>query len=126
MAHAETADAKFVLLHGGYPFVGELSYMGSTWHNVYLDLTWFPIFAGERFSSAFSEWMMNVPIDRFCLGTDTSSPESVVGVVREQRRILGRFFAERVRSGSLGEIEAKEWISAIFHENPLRIYRLSE
>ena len=72
-------ELTFVLLHGGNPYVGETTYLAKMFPNVVIDFTWISWMSRARFRQALREWLEVVPHDRLCWGSDSSTPETIVG-----------------------------------------------
>jgi len=117
---------RFDLLHGGFPFAGEMGQMSRFWPNVYVDLAWMPIghvgYTGTK--RVLSEWMEYVPWYKIMWGGDTARVEELYGAVLAIRQLLSEVLAEKVETG-WGMNDAIELGRRILRENALEFYRLT-
>lgn len=117
-------ELTFVLLHGGNPFVGQTTYLAYTFPNVIVDFTWIGWLTPLRFKHALSEWLAMIPNDRFCWGSDSNVPESIVGIDRVMRRLIGETLEESIRDRLIDERYAFEFIENCFYSTPKRVFGL--
>ena len=74
--------AKFVLFHGGYPWIGEYAAMGKMFPNVYLDTVWLPQISREAAVRGLDEMFDTVPYNKFFWGGDSHFIEESTGFTR--------------------------------------------
>jgi predicted TIM-barrel fold metal-dependent hydrolase len=122
MIHANQ-ETKFILLHGGYPWVEE---MGAIVHryprNVWVDSAWLPTIGYRTAKRGFHEWLEVMPSDRIMWGTDSSTPETIYGAAELTRRCLAEVLAEKIDRGELRAEHARRIGLQIMRENALSVY----
>ncbi len=118
---------KFVLLHGGYPWIDDMAILAQTHRNVWIDASWLPTISPTVGRRAFAEWLDCVPADRILWGADSANPEAFYGAVVVTRRCLSEALADRVMRGTLREEQAIAIGRRIMRENVIGLYpRLAE
>jgi hypothetical protein len=117
-------DARFVLLHGGNPYVGETTYLAGQFPNVYIDFTWLPWMSPTRFRFALSEWLNVIPHDRFCWGTDAGTPEGIVGADSISRRAIADVLESEIKSGTIDAKYALEFVTNSYLRTPAELFGL--
>lgn len=115
----------FVLLHGGNPYVGETTYLAGMFGNVIVDFTWIGWMTPARFRFALGEWLATVPHDRMCWGSDTTTPESIVGVDSIVRRLIAEVLDEAVRDRTVDERYALEFVENAYQATPKRVFGIA-
>jgi predicted TIM-barrel fold metal-dependent hydrolase len=118
-------DLTFVLLHGGNPDVGERTYLAKLFPNVVIDFPWISWVTRARFRQARREWLEVVPHDRLCWGSDSSTPETIVGIGRCMRAEIAGVLLEMLREGMLDERAAEDFLEHCFQKTPARIFGLA-
>ena len=93
---------KFILFHGGYPWVGETGVIvlrhGS---HVWVDSVWLPTISPTMARRALHEWLEVMPSDRLMWGADCNHAEGIYGATVTTRRVLAEVLAEKVERGEL-------------------------
>ena len=118
-------NTRFVLFHGGFPYMGELAAVVKTFPNAYLDLCWMPMIAPTSAKLWLHQWLDAVPINKiFAFGGDTQTPEESYGHLLLTRRLIAEVLAEKVLAGSLSEADAAFVAARILRENAIEFYRL--
>ena len=93
-------QTKFILFHGGYPWVHHVGALAHNYPNVRLNLTWLPQISTEVAVAALKEWLQVVPqIDRISWGADCSLIEEAFGSLLAARYTIARALAELVDDG---------------------------
>lgn len=118
-------DLHFVLLHGGNPYVGETTYLAYAFSNVTIDFTWISWMSRSRFRQALREWLEVVPHDRICWGSDSSTPETIVGNGRNTRAEIAGVLAEMLGERMIDERGAQDFLEACYQTTPARVFGLS-
>jgi predicted TIM-barrel fold metal-dependent hydrolase len=119
-------DVKFVVLHGGYPYVREAITMTRYFGNCYLDLAWMVLFSPAAARDALGEALDIVPADRLTMGSDTANLEEMYGTIKFTRRVLAEVLADKVRNGYLTEDLALALGRRVLHTNGMELYGLKE
>jgi hypothetical protein len=119
-AHPQT---KFILFHGGYPWVGETGAIvlrhGS---HVWIDSVWLPMISYTLAKRAFHEWLEVMPSTRILWGADCNHAEGIYGATEFTRRCLGEVLAEKIQQGDLTEEQAQRIGRQILRENALALF----
>lgn len=117
---------NFILLHGGNPYVGEMSYLAGMLPNVYLDFTWISWINRTRFRSALAEWLEVVPHHKFMWGSDSGNPESIVGINAVVRREIAEVLDEQLQRGIIDEKGAEKFLRNCYQQTPASIFGLPQ
>jgi hypothetical protein len=112
---------KFVLFHGGYPWVGETGAIAMKCRNVWIDSVWLPQISFTMARRAFQEWLDVMPASRIMWGSDVQIPDGVYGAADFTRACLAEGLAEKVARGELREEDAERIGRQILRENALRL-----
>jgi predicted TIM-barrel fold metal-dependent hydrolase len=114
---------KFILFHGGYPWVGETGAIvmrhGS---HVWIDSVWLPTISYTMARRAFHEWLDVMPSNRILWGADCNHAEGIYGATEMTRRCLAEVLAERVERGDLTEEHARRIGQQILRDNALALF----
>jgi len=119
-------EAKFVLFHGGYPYIGETAVLGKTFSNVYLDFNWLPLVSPSAAKRALAEWIETVPGNKLTWGGDCQHVEACYGAVLYAKEVVSSALAEKVKSHYFGQETAIDLARKIFRDNAWELYRLDE
>jgi uncharacterized protein len=114
---------KFILFHGGYPWVGETGAIvlrhGS---HVWVDSVWLPTISPTMARRALHEWLEVMPSDRLMWGADCNHAEGIYGATVTTRRVLAEVLAEKVDRGELLEEHALRIGREVLRENALKLF----
>jgi len=113
---------KFVLFHGGYPWVGESAVIAMRHKHVWLDSCWLPTLSFSAAKRAYHEWLDAVPSNKILWGADCNHAEGIYGATMFTRRCLAEVLAERVDRGDLTEAHAKRIGEQILRDNALALF----
>lgn len=116
-------QARFVLMHSGYPYGGELLAVAKHFPNVYADLCW--AWSIDPLSTAdfVRRWLHAVPVNKlFVFGGDTFSPTQTVGYAAQCRRWLTRALEAEVAEGNLTEARAVQVATRIMSANQREVF----
>ncbi len=123
---AANPQTKFVLMHGGFPWVGETGAiaMAAMSHaaNVWIDSCWLPTLSFTMAKRAYHEWLEIVPSNRILWGSDLHHAEGIYGATEFTRRCLAEVLAEKILHGDLTEEEARHIGRQILRGNALDLY----
>jgi predicted TIM-barrel fold metal-dependent hydrolase len=119
---ASHPKTKFILFHGGYPWVGETGAIATRHRNVWIDSVWLPIISYTMARRAFQEWLEVMPSDRLLWGSDTGHAEGVYAAAETTRRCLAETLAEKVVRGELREEHAQRIGQQILRDNALALF----
>jgi predicted TIM-barrel fold metal-dependent hydrolase len=115
-------NTKFILFHGGYPWVSETAVIGMRMKNVWVDSCWLPTLSYTMAKRAFHEWLEAFPSDRIMWGADTVHAESIYAATELTRQCLAEVLAEKVQRDELKEDQALHIGQQILRENALKIF----
>lgn len=115
-------QTKFILFHGGYPWVGETGAIAMKYRNVWIDSCWLPTLSYTIARRAYQEWLDVVPSDRILWGADAVDAESIYAATEFTRQCLAEALAEKVERGELQERHAIRIGHQIMRENALKLF----
>lgn len=117
----EYPDARFVLLHAGYPFTRETGFLASVYPNVWADFGLaVPFLSVAGMRRCLSELLELAPLNRVLYSSDASRiPELFYFGARWARRTLAKVLEETEDLTASEVEEAGRWI---LRENALRLY----
>ncbi len=116
-------DAPIILLHAGYPYIRELSYLASVYPNVFMDIGLAIPFAAGEIDTVVRQSLAVAPTTKVVWSSDGFIlPEHTWFAAVQGRRALGRVLDEMISHGALDQIEAVEVASHILRDNSRRIY----
>ena len=117
---------KFVLLHGGFPWVDETGavVMAEVSHagNVWIDSNWLPSISYTMAKRAFHEWLEEMSSSRIMWGTDLHHAEGIYAAAEMTRRCLAEVLSEKIARGDLTMEEARRIGRQILRENALAVF----
>jgi len=114
---------KFILFHGGYPWVGETAViLQKSWWHVWLDAVWLPMLSYATAKRAFHEWLDAFPSNRIMWGADCNHAEGIYGATEYNRQCLAEVLAEKVLWGDLKEDHALHIGRQILRDNALALF----
>lgn len=121
----EYRDVNFVLLHGSYPFGGELSALAKSFRNVFLDMSWIYVISPSYAERYLHEWLETVPSNKImAFGGDYHNVENTYGHSLMARAVVSKVLIEKVRTGYLTETEATQIARRILQTNVIDIFRI--
>lgn len=118
-------EARFELLHGGFPYPGESATLAGRFPNVYLNSTWFTTLSPTEARRALSSWIEMVPMHKFTWGGDCIHVEETYGAFLLARRVVADALYDKIEDGWLDEATALEFVRGMFHDNALNLFALS-
>jgi predicted TIM-barrel fold metal-dependent hydrolase len=114
---------KFILFHGGYPWVGETgAILMRHGAHVWLDSCWMPTLSYTMAKRAYHEWLEVMPSNRLMWGADCNHAEGIYGATETTRRCLAEVLAEKVNRGDLAEADARRIGRQIMRDNALELF----
>jgi len=121
-AHRET---RFVLLHGGYPFIGEMGTLAKNHPNVYLECGWLAYIAPAAYRRALGEWLDSVPANKLlAFGADCLHIEQTYGALLLTRRLLAQTLVRKIENDAWAEGLAKGVTRQLLSRNAAELYQL--
>lgn len=113
---------KFILFHGGFPWVGESGVIAMRHKHVWLDSCWLPTLSYSTAKRAYHEWLEAVPSNKILWGADCNHAEGIYGATAFTRRCLAEVLAEKVEHGDLIEEHAQKIGRQILRDNALELF----
>ncbi|MBI3857359.1 MAG: amidohydrolase family protein [Planctomycetes bacterium] len=113
---------KFILFHGGYPWIGETGAIVTRRKNVWIDSVWLPSISYTMAKRAYHEWLEVMPSDRIMWGADCNHAEGIYGATEFTRRCIAEVLSEKVDAGALTEEHAVAIGRQILRENALKLF----
>ncbi|MGH2560214.1 MAG: amidohydrolase family protein [Thermomicrobiales bacterium] len=118
-------DVPLVLLHAGWPYVRELSYLAGVYPNVYLDLGLAIPFAATEYETVIRQALSLAPSTRVLYSSDGFAiPEHCWFAAAHGRRALASVLDELIERGAIDEVDAMEMADQILRSNASRLYEL--
>jgi len=118
-AHPKT---KFILFHGGYPWIGETGAIATRHRNVWIDSVWLPTISYTMGKRAYQEWLEVVGSNRILWGADAHHAEGIYAATEYTRRCLAEALAEKVERAELREDHALRIGTQILRDNALELF----
>jgi predicted TIM-barrel fold metal-dependent hydrolase len=116
-------DTKFILFHGGYPWIGESGVIVMKHgKHVWLDSCWLPTLSYTAAKRAYHEWLEVMPSNRIMWGADCNHAEGIYAATEFTRRCLAEVLAEKVDRGDLIEEHALRIGRQIMRDNALELF----
>ena len=115
---------QVVLIHGGWPGVGEAAAMVAILPNVYLDVSEGAIYGMPNVRQRIFEALEACPYTKILYGADGSVPEALWIVAKRYKAVLGRVLEDLVAEGFCARREAYQVARSILSGNAMRLYDL--
>ena len=114
---------KFILFHGGYPWVSETGAIAMKYPNhVWIDSCWLPTISYHMAKRAYHEWLDVAPSSKILWGADCNHAEGIYGATVMTRRCLAEVLAERVDRKELAMEHAQRIGKQILRDNALALF----
>jgi predicted TIM-barrel fold metal-dependent hydrolase len=113
---------KFILFHGGFPWVGESGMIALRYPNVSLDSVWLPTLSYTMAKRAYKEWLDMFSSNRIMWGSDMNTIEGTYSMGVYTRRCIAEALAEKVVAKELREEDARRIARQILRENALAMF----
>jgi uncharacterized protein len=118
----ENPRTKFILFHGGFPWVDETAAIAMRHRNVWIDSVWLPTLSYTMGKRAYQTWIETMPSDRIMWGADTVQAEGIYAATEFTRQCLAEALAEKVERGELREDHANQIGRQIMRDNALKLF----
>ena len=115
---------RVVLVHGGWPWVGEAAAMVAILPNLYLDVSEGALFGMPNVRQRLLEVLEAGPYAKVLYGADGEIPEAIWIGAKRYKVVLGRVLDELQADGFCTEAEAHQIGALILHDNAARMYGL--
>jgi len=110
-------ETTFWLMHGSYPWSGDIAGLTYTYPNVWADLCWLPLLSPTAAQRLLHELIDVCNADRIVWGCDTWTSEESYGARLAFLNVLSRVLSERMEAGLMHEFDAIQYARMIMHEN---------
>ncbi len=117
-------DTKFVLFHGGYPWLEDIYALIHNLPNTYADLCWLPVISTSASERMILELLEVGQTHRIHWGCDTWVSEESYGEVLAIEHALANVLASQVRQGLYTFEDAAYIARRILRDNTKELYRL--
>ena len=119
--HPET---KFILFHGGYPWISEVVALAFTFPNIYLDVCWLPTISPSAAVRLLREAVEVTGGSKLMWGGDCWVVEGTYGALKIMRRILAEALSDYVERGYMSLADTVDIAEMILQLNPREIFGL--
>jgi len=121
----EYREVNFLLMHGAYPYGGELSALAKSFRNVYIDMSWMYIISPSYSARYLHEWLETVPANKIlAFGGDYHNVENTYAHSLMARAVISKVLKEKVGSRYLSEEEAVEIAQWIMRDNAIAFFKI--
>ncbi|CAN5468526.1 amidohydrolase family protein [soil metagenome] len=119
------ANVPFVLLHAGWPYVREASYLASVYSNVFVDAGLAIPFAASEFPVVWQQLLSLAPTNKILWSSDGFVlPEHCWFAAVQGRKSLGVALEALVQLNAIGDDDVLPIASAILRDNATQLYRV--
>jgi len=124
---AKYLDARFVLMHIGYPYNDEMVALAKHYPNVYVDFCWAWSIDPFSTSNFLRRCIHAVPSNKlFLFGGDTAWPGAALAYAIQSRRWLTRTLQAEMADGFLSEAEAIALAGRYMRDNQYDCFRVEK
>ncbi len=120
-------DARFVLMHIGYPYQDEYIALAKQYRNAYIDLCWAWIINPEASVRFLREYLVAAPANKvLCFGGDYTVVENVAGHAAVARQGLIQTLEGLVADGWMSQEDALELVPLLMQGNARALFGLDD
>ncbi|HEY9061413.1 MAG TPA: amidohydrolase family protein [Pseudobacteroides sp.] len=119
---ARNPRTAFLLMHGSYPWISDITGLAHAYSNVWADLCWLPLISPAAAHRLLHELIDVCDANRVIWGCDTWTSEESYGARLAFLNVLSRVLCERVEAGLMREHDARRYAKAIMHDNAARVF----
>ncbi|HEY1297308.1 MAG TPA: amidohydrolase family protein [Chloroflexota bacterium] len=116
---------RVVLIHGGWPWVGEAAAMVAILPNVYLDLSEGALYGMPNVRQRIMEALETCPYAKILYGADGALPEALWIGAKRFKHVLAQVLSDLSDEGFCSVGQAHEAARMILHDNAARLYGLA-
>jgi hypothetical protein len=121
----EYKNVKFVIFHGGYPFLREAISIAKNFQNAFLDMCWLHVISRKAAKDFLEEAIEVVPINKiFGFGGDYPNVEGTYGHLKIAKQNISKVFAKCIDEGRFNREFALKIAEMILKDNPSEFYRI--
>lgn len=119
----EYRKARFVIMHGGYPYINESVVIAKMFKNVFIDTCWLHIISPTAARNFLHQLIEAVPSNKvFGFGGDYYIIEGSYGNLIFAKENIARVLSEKVDEGYFDIKEALAYAEKILYKNPKDFY----
>lgn len=116
---------RFVLFHGGFPWVHEIAGLAHNYANVYPDMNWLPLISTSAAVQALHWYIETADSSaKIAWGGDSWTSEEHVGASLAWKYVVARTLGEKVDDGYFDMEDALRLAERLLHRNARGIYGL--
>jgi hypothetical protein len=120
-------QARFNILHAGFPWTRELGALTHIFPNVYINMSWLDILSPLSYKTFLRDWLKGVPINKiFAYGADQFSVLLTVSCADRVRDFVAEVLADLVAEGEMTEDDALFAADCILRKNAWEHWKLGE
>ena len=119
---ARHPNTAFVLMHGSYPWTGDIAGLLNTYPNVWADLCWLPLISAAAALRLIHELIDTGDTNRMVWGCDTWTGEESFGARLAFLHVLSRALSERAEDGLMREKDMMIYARAVMRDNAARLF----
>ncbi len=120
-------QARFVLMHAGYPYGHEIPAMVKHFSNVYADLCWAWSMDPYMTMDVVRRFIHSAPINKLmAFGGDTHTCTASYGYLQQMKKWLRRTLELEIAAGDLSESQAISISTAVLHDNAMRVFKVPQ
>ena len=118
--------ARFVIFHGSFPYMEELTYLAKHYPNVYIDMCWMYIISPQESRKFLREWLQTVPVNKIMAFGGDATVEWTYGHSVMARQAVTEVLSRMFEEGYLSEEEAISVARKILRENAIELFGLKK
>jgi len=116
-------DVRFILFHGGYPYIQEAGIMAQYFPNVYVNGCWLPQISPVAYKRALNEWLEILPSNKiFAWGGDNWIIDESYASLMLAKDLVSEVLTVKVTSGYFSKKTALSVAEKIMGKNAIEIY----
>lgn len=119
-------NAKFVIFHGSFPYMNELSYLAKHFPNVYIDMSWMHIISPAASKQYLEEWLVTVPSNKIMAFGGDASIEWTYGHSVMARKAVTQVLTKLVNDGYFTVDDAVEIAERVLRTNALDLFMIEK
>jgi predicted TIM-barrel fold metal-dependent hydrolase len=117
-------ECRFILFHGGFPFIGETGALVKAFPNVFLDFCWLPWISQSITKRCLHDWLDLIPYNKLMWGGDAHRAECVHGHWQIAQQVVIEVLSEKILDYRFSLKTAAQIIKGIFRNNAINIFHL--
>jgi len=118
-------QARFNILHAGYPYSRELGSVAHIFGNVYINAAWLDILSPEAYKHFMKDWILAIPLNKFfAFGADEFGIFLTCAGIEMVKDLLAEVFTELVAGGRISEEDIPFMADCILRRNLSEFWNL--